>query len=76
MNFLLLLLALFGFAMGFGIILGDNVDLMQFCSKGCGITLALVEIFGSKVASFIVGASWIIGGVFFLWIVFKNNRSE
>ena len=76
MKFFLFLFSLLGLVVGFSIILGDNVNLMQFCSKDCGIIRAIIEIFGRNVANFIVGALWVAGGLFFLSIGLRKDKDE
>lgn len=71
-----LILSVLLFFVGFGIIFGDNVNLLQICGRDCASIKAFVNIFGEKVAKFFLGFLWVFSGLFIVTITLKNwNRN-
>lgn len=58
-----LFFAVLFFAIGLAIFLGDQVNLLQICGRGCKTTKALIYILGNNTAKFLVASVWICMGI-------------
>lgn len=76
MRFALLFFAAFGIFVGVNLIFISSIDLMSFCGKSCGITRALIEIFGNKSASLLIGILWLVAGIYFAWLAIARGKSK
>jgi H+/gluconate symporter-like permease len=68
--------ALLGFLIGCSLLFADQANLMQMCGKSCGITRALINIFGHKFAEVAIAMIWILGGCIFALIAFLIHKYE
>lgn len=68
----LLLLCLFGIAVGSTVFFDESL-LLKLCGKSCGITEALVTIFGKDFAKALISAIWFAGAALMGWLVIRKR---
>lgn len=63
---------LLGVAFGLSALFVDDF-LLKLCGKSCGLTHALIAVFGKEVARFIEAAVWFAGALFFGLLATKKK---
>lgn len=67
-------LGVFGVLVGFGILLGPDVDLLQICGRNCGLIKAFIRIFGSELTKIFIASIWIAVGISWVFVEFRYRN--
>jgi len=68
----LLFFCLFGIVASISLFFDDDI-LLKLCGKSCGITQALIAIFGKDVAKTVIAAIWFVGAALFGWLAIRRK---